>query len=730
MAKFTIAKKDGSTESVEANSPQEAYQLVTGQPLAQGSPVPVPTPKADMPPPAPGLEGSPAMGGPTGAVMTPDQQREALLNLLPVIAGALLPMIGPEMAAGAGLSRLAPMASGVAKAGFGGAAGQAGADASRVAAGADTAPGSVGEAASRAGDAALEQGLQEVGGRVVGRVGQGVTDLARQGGNQLLGRAMPYAERVTDLGREVIDTVMREAHEFEPILTDLAKRLGLANSKDVAMKLPLARASNVTASKVLDLATRISESAPGSGFEVAVKNFGSGGSSAIVKQIADDFGQFAQPNELGQAILMSNADLVDSHKMVEGKVWNYLLGKAARVGKTGTGVRVDITPLESVAAKLRVLEDEIQGTGGSAGAGGVAKNIGEMFEASPSISFEAAKLLRSRLRGEIDRINTLVGGKAQGRGDLVKMSKLVDQEMRKALASQAPDLLPVFNTANRLTAERARELQNPLIQQLSNKVTRYTDQDIPVFEGPAGEIPATMFAGPGAAGKVDQARTAMAPQQFDEMANSWVQWKLAEHPDPSGTTSIGMKPLNGGKLREEFSADGPNGEILRALFKKRPGDLDRLRKWTDVVAASQLRPGEGGQLGTLAIMSSQWGAVGLLAHAASTGKLDLSDPTQLGAGAVILTPPLMSRFMNSPQGYQLLTWAVSPSTNAREGAKLGAKIYMQAEKFKKGLSAMERAYHDNVEMQIRSGGSAMPNGPVPQPVQPPAQPTPLSAVGL
>lgn len=706
----TLVRLDGTTQEVSA----EEVAALTRQPT------PVSGGTA-----APGLEPPPAVGGPAGTPMSPEAQREALLNLLPVLGGLLAPMLGPSATAGTGLMRFAPAAVGVGEAALGGAAGQGAADAARVATGAESAPASVGEAASRAGGAAFDQGVQEVGGRIAGRVAQGAVEAGKQVGHRALGSALPFTQRVTDLGREVIDTVQRESSRYAGILTPLAQRLGLASSERATLKLPLARPSNVTASKAIDLLTRISESAPLSRREVALRDYTQGGASAIVKKIADDFGAHALPNELGAGMLASNWRLTDAHKLVENGVWNHLLAESG-----SRNVRVPVRSLNRLVAPLRAIEKEIQKIGSMTDAGGIAEAIKAMVSKSPDISFAAAKVLRQRLSAEVERIHTLVGGNVPAKGTISKLRKQLDADMRAALGKQAPDLAPIFDTANRLTKERARDLQNPLVQNLVNKVAKYTDQKVPVFEGPLGDIPATVFSGTGAAGKIEQFRNAVDPQTFEEMANSWVQWELSNPNNRITGSSVLPNLLNGENLRKAFSADGPNGETLAALFKTRPGDLDCLRKWTDVLAATQLRPGEGGQIGTLAIMGTQWGAVAFLGKDIITGELDLTDPATQGQLGIILTPPIMSRMMNSPVGYQLLTRSVAPATTTREGAKLLTKINQQYDKIKAGLTAVERAYSDNVEMQIRQSRDA-PAGPQASPAQLPAQttPTPLAAAG-
>lgn len=749
---FTIfEQKTGKTHDVVADSLEEAYQKVFGRPLVRATPTPADTGAAPAPTPTPvpaPVPGTQEVAG--GREITPEEMREALLALLPIIGGMAAPLIGPQFALPSMGPRVAQLVSGLAKAGMGGAAGESVANVVRALAGSEEAPRTVPEAAERALEAGTRQAAEEA-------LGAGVVPFVRgayKAGGHLAAHAfggrLPYATRVTDLGREVIETTMRESSQYQPVLSDVAKQMGLR--PEAVSRLPLVRASQVTVSKTLDIITRISESAPLSGFETAVRNFTREGAGRIVQQIADELGAHAQPNELGQALLLSNQRIVEAHKLVENKMWRHLLEEAAnvvvgtkprfRMGEGGKLVRVGDAPIKGVRVPtkslaklvegLRRVEKEIQRIGRATDAGAIADSVDAMVRAAsrrgaePSISFEAAKVLRSRLSAEIDRVQTLVGGPAPARGTLTRLRKQLDGEMRAALQAQAPHLVKVFDTANRLTRVRAQRLQNSLVEELTKRVDKYTEAGVPVFEGPLGEVPATILSGPGAAGKVEQIRKAVSPEEFDKLANSWVQWTLA------GESRAAPRLYDGEALRHAFSPDGPNGELLNALFRTRPEQLARLRRWINVLAATQLKPGEGAQIGTIAIMQTQWSAIGALTAYFLTGSAGMS----AGIGAsFIITPPLLSRMINSPLGYQLLTRAVSVPPGTREATILATKIVHQAEELKKGMDAVERAYSDNVEMQIRDQLTAAPwamGGNTPRPIAgiplPAGTPAPTEAV--
>ena len=376
----------------------------------------------------------------------------------------------------------------------------------------------------------------------------------------------------------------------------------------------------------------------------------------VVDDIVDKFGKRVSSDELGQTF----------EKVVEGK-WKSVKAVTGPLYETAsamadeTGAKVSTRSLKEFSKPLLDISKEIKSIG--------AKNAGDDLVKTTmllpdEISFSAAKELRSRLISRIDEFN-VINKKAPAIGRAAELIKRLDGQIEKDLGKASPDALDIWREANQIYKTGQKQYNNTFLRRLIKKAD-------PDFGGEPEAIGKIVFR-PGAISYVKQIKSATDPYTFKQFQSYYLQTLISKSVDDGGNI-IGNK-----MIQNMYGKTGTGENVLRELFDEQT--LKYITNFANTAKVAQTKSTEG--TGKMWIQLTQAGAAGTMMGMGNTP----------AAGAILVSPAVLSRVLLNPTTVQLLTTgytlpASAPMYGGMVSRTMGA-IYRAEQEYKAMRDRME-----------------------------------------
>lgn len=279
-----------------------------------------------------------------------------------------------------------------------------------------------------------------------------------------------------------------------------------------------------------------------------------------------------------------------------------------------------------------------------------AKNAGDdllaaVMDLPDSISFDAAKDLRSRLISRVDEFS-IINKKAPAIGKAKKMIQLVDESIESSLSKSAPEALEAWRIANRFYREGQEKFNNVMIRRLM----KLADDT-----GTGAEMIAPSIFKPGQVSRVRKVRSALGGKEWSKLQGFFVQHLLSKSTDVNGQI-MGKRILNN-------ISGKPNSFGLPMLHEVlSPAQVRELQTFGKAVELSQARQSEGA--GRVLIQLTQAGAIGAIL----TGNMELP------AATIVFGPAILSKMLLNPRICHILTKGVNLPVHSPEAGGLMARL--------------------------------------------------------
>jgi hypothetical protein len=352
-----------------------------------------------------------------------------------------------------------------------------------------------------------------------------------------------------------------------------------------------------------------------------------------IKGFAKQFGEKAEPPELGKAIIASATDNLDMarapakmiYKTVEQAVQPvmkrapvYELRPGAILDKGGNtvmqqhlvgyenvpvgGAKIDLKALKQFAEPLQQLARNLKGLGSDVGGDDAMFKIGSLGD---EVDFKTAQTLRSRLASMAD-VYRIDNKNAPAIGTLKAARKIIDEAMDDGLGRFDPFMRDQWREADNIYKGAEQRYNNKMIRELVNIGVNKKDG-----------LPENVFAAafqPGQETKLTRVKDAVGPET----------WRKVQ---AQGTAYIWKQAMDGGvlsgqKLTETLEKVGPG--TLNVLYDKE--QLKWLERFANLARQQQKQPAES--TGRMLVQLKQGGAIvevlgvaGSVAYTGTTGDI-------------------------------------------------------------------------------------------------------------
>jgi len=475
------------------------------------------------------------------------------------------------------------------------------------------------EAAKKIGTTGLKEGAWELGG-----------GLATKGIMRML---QPFSKKIS-VG--ALDSIELMKGRISPVLTP----------------------SEATQSRFLDIAENIADSSLiGGGAIETFKLKRQKAFDIFADELIDQFGMRVSPDDLGEMFIDTVSGKWDLHK----KAANILYNKVEDLAK---GVIVPIKKLKSFATPLSEVGKEL---------GGIeAVNAGDdlmkaVIDLPDTLTFSAAKDLRSRLISRVDEFNIL-NKNAPAIGKAKKLISILDESIGKSLRSEGASVLDAWRVANNFYKTGSKQFNNTMIR-------RFIKMGEETGTGPEN-IGKAIFK-PGAVTTVRRVKNALSPNEWKSMQSFYIQQLFTKSSNKEGVIQ-GERLLN-----NMIGKSGSMGEsTLKEIFN--PEQLNQIMKFSNALKMTQSK--QSGGLGGMFIQLTQAGAVVGLA----LGKM----PSE--AGVILLGPAVISKLILNPKTARLLTEGIKLHASSPKVIGITTRLLAAAGRIK---SELEESTPANKEQQ-------------------------------
>jgi hypothetical protein len=400
---------------------------------------------------------------------------------------------------------------------------------------------------------------------------------------------------------------------------------------------------------------------------------------------AKQFGEKAEPPELGKAIIASATDNLDMArapaKMIYKAVENGAQPQMRRapvyelvpkpilpggvLGKDGNttmqrelvghqnvpvgGARIDLTKLRRFAGPLGEIARNLKGFGSDVGGDDILAKVGALDN---DIDYVTAQALRSRLIAMGDTYS-IENKKAPARGVLKEALNIVDEALDEGLGRFDPFMRDQWRKANEIWLGTEKQYNNKMIRELVNI-------GLNKKEG----LPENVFAAafqPGQETKLTRVKDAVGPET----------WRKVQ---AQGTAYIWKQAMDGGvlsgqKLTETLEKVGPG--TLNVLYDKE--QLKWLERFANLARQQQKQPAES--TGRMLVQLKQGGAiVEVLGAAGSIGYYGTTGDVSGSAMFFTLTPAVIGQLFTRPALAKAFVMGMTTKATSSDAAELARAL--------------------------------------------------------
>lgn len=441
---------------------------------------------------------------------------------------------------------------------------------------------------------------------------------------------------------------------------------------------PVLLPAEATESRVLDVLHNVGEASIIGGNSMArFKTKRTKFFDDFADSIIDQFGKRTDPTDLGNMFVASLEASKKVHKEAAGVLYNNvseLVNQHSRkvmqrietpqgpqfVEKMVPGIGVPTKSLKDFSSKIRTTFTDL----GDIEAKNAGDDLMEAINLLPeTVSFDAAKELRSRLISRVDEFS-VINKKAPAIGKAKRLINLIDEEITEGLkglpASKGEVQTPL--EAWRIANDFYKHGQDKFNNTLLRRLVKLADDT-----GTGAENIAPAIFKPGQVSKVRKVKRALGEgsQEWNDLRGFFVQHLLQKSSDVDGSI-IGKRILNNISGKPSSFGIPMLSEVLT-----RP-QLREIEHFGRTLQMAQKKQAEGA--GRMLIQLAQGGALGMMA---TNQEIDST------AAAVIFGPALISKMMLNPGTARLLTTGIATPAYSKNAAGVMARLVAASERIRR-----------------------------------------------